>query len=231
MDHTLETLVLTQPIPKKNYIRDGLRYHYEERSLAQAVLQKLARIASGLRSAQILLEHGLLQEQAALCRMIDEFQEDVCFLSFGILDGDLSDRHQQFLDAFYDGTDNENHSPQSFLEKKNEVPRKKIRSYIANHKLSPLNPSGAISASLQISNVFSGYVHGASLNIMEMYHPTPPKFLTRGMSGSRLQEDHRVDFHNFVYRGIMAFCFATRAIGDSDLNQRAYEFLVEWENS
>jgi hypothetical protein len=231
MDSTHEALLLTQPLPKKLYIRDSFAYRYDEKSLAQAALQKLARVTSGLRSAHILLEHGLLQEQAALCRMIDEFQDDVLFLSFGILDGNVSDRHQQYLDAFYSSSDDENLSPRSFLEGKHEVPRRKIRSYIANHKLFPHEPSGAVSASKMISNVFSGYVHGASLNIMEMYHPNPPRFLTNGMMGRRLQEEHRIDFHNFVYRGVIAFCFAARAIGDRAMSQRAYEFLVDWENS
>jgi hypothetical protein len=63
-------------------------FRYKERTLKQAIVQKLARIISGLRAALLLLRNGLLQEQAVIQRVLDEFCEDVLFLSYGALQGE-----------------------------------------------------------------------------------------------------------------------------------------------
>lgn len=231
MDQLHRELVLSVPLPEKIKVREKYSYHYTEQTLAQAVVQKLARIPSGLRAAKALLDLGLLQEQAAICRMVDEFQEDVVFLSFGIIDGSISPRHRQYLESFFSKIENEQLDPSQFFEKKNLVSRRKISAYIANHRLTPGDPSGAISSNTKISTAYSGYVHGFSVNIMEMYSPSPPMFLTAGMSGSRLQVGHRHDFFNFIYRGVMAFCFATHAIGEASLQAKAMQFLESFEKS
>jgi hypothetical protein len=72
-----------------------------ERTAQQAIVQKLARIITGLRAAHFLLEQGLLQEQAVIERVIDEFHEDVLFLSYGILKGETKN-HKSFLIGFYE---------------------------------------------------------------------------------------------------------------------------------
>ena len=68
---------------------DGHAFRYRERNAYQAIVQKLARLVSGLYAARLLLHAGFIQEQGALHRMLDEFQEDATFLSYGIIANDL----------------------------------------------------------------------------------------------------------------------------------------------
>jgi len=79
------------PHPQRVPYKDGFVFRYVERTIEQAIVQKLARLASGLHAARILLDHGFFQEQAALQRMLDEFREDVIFLSLAVLRDDLTD--------------------------------------------------------------------------------------------------------------------------------------------
>ena len=64
---------------------DAFVFRYKEKTIHQAMVQKLARVVSGLHAARLLLENGLLQEQAAVQRMLDEFHEDILFLAFAVI--------------------------------------------------------------------------------------------------------------------------------------------------
>lgn len=72
------------PQPKAVAFGDGYVFRYHERDIHQALVQKLARVVSGLHAARLLLAHGFLQELGALKRMLDEFNgkwgQPACFL-------------------------------------------------------------------------------------------------------------------------------------------------------
>ena len=57
--------------------------------------------------------------------------------------------------------------------------KKKIRAYIAKIEGNILDPSHSIELSRTISSTYSGYVHGASPQIMDMYGGTPLSFTLR----------------------------------------------------
>lgn len=94
MESIFKTLEMRVPAPKLISFGDGHVFRYLERSIHQAIIQKLARIISGLHAARILLSFGFVQELGALQRMLDEFQEDVTFLSYGIIFNDITDLHK-----------------------------------------------------------------------------------------------------------------------------------------
>ena len=66
--------------PELQPMGDGYVYRYQEKSIYQAIIQKLARLVTGLKAICALNHDGFLQEQAALQRTLDEFQEDIAFL-------------------------------------------------------------------------------------------------------------------------------------------------------
>jgi hypothetical protein len=101
MKNTLHGLTRRLPPPQKVPMKDSFVFRYVEKTIHQAIVQKLARIVSGLHAARILLESGFIQEQGALQRMLDEFQEDVTFLSYAVIYDDVTDLHRTYLDAFY----------------------------------------------------------------------------------------------------------------------------------
>jgi len=77
------------PPAKRQAWKDGFVFRCAERTIHQAIVQKLARTISGLYAIQALLEKGLFQEQGVIQRTVDELQEDVMFLSLGIIRGAL----------------------------------------------------------------------------------------------------------------------------------------------
>src|SRR5438034_1697532 len=131
MDAVFTSFAERVPPPHRVPYKDGFVFRYAERTAHQALVQKLARLLSGLRAARILLARGFFQEQAALQRMLDEFREDIMFLSLGVIRGELTELHREYLDAFYE-EEFDNDDPLKATQRRPMVPRKRIRAYIAN---------------------------------------------------------------------------------------------------
>jgi hypothetical protein len=160
--------------------------------------------------------------------MLDEFNEDIQFLSLGVIYSDLSELHKRYLEAFY---------MEEFGCEKTErpmIPRQKIRAYIANSQARGPNPHGAIKAGKEVSNIYSGFVHGVSPHIMDMYGGQPPKFHVRGMLGTLRIIEHEEDLWNYVYRGILSCAFAAKVFGHEKMFNciRDYrdEFVEYWQD-
>src|SRR5947208_166338 len=102
MEATLASFAMRVPAPERVPYKDGFVFRYSERTVHQALVQKLARLLSGLHAARILLKHGFFQEQAALQRMLDEFRGRFLFLSLGVVREEMTELHRQYLDAFYE---------------------------------------------------------------------------------------------------------------------------------
>ena len=117
------------PPPEKVRHGDTFVFRYRERTIYQALLQKLARVISGLHAAWLLAERGFLQEQGALHRMLDEFHEDILFLAFALIKRDQTKLHQRYLDNFY--KEEFDHVTLKPLHDREMVARKKIRAYVA----------------------------------------------------------------------------------------------------
>jgi hypothetical protein len=229
METTLNTLAGRVSPPQRIPFGKGFVFRYIERTIHQALIQKLARVISGLHAARILLTHGYVQEQAALQRMLDEFYEDIMFLSFAIIFNDMTDLHREYLSAFYE---EEFDNPESAIEstqKRPMVSRKKIRAYIARTEGAALDPSRGVEVARTLSKVYSGYIHGASPHIMDMYDGSPPRFHVRGMLGTERVGEHRDDLWNYFYRGVMAFAFVAKAFGDEELFDSIRKFKEDFE--
>jgi hypothetical protein len=81
------------PAPTKKPWKDSFVFRYAERTIHQAIVQKLARTISGLHAITALLNRGLFQEQGMIQRALDELEEDIAFLSLGVISGELSSLH------------------------------------------------------------------------------------------------------------------------------------------
>ena len=213
MQSTLIDLAERVAPPQRVPILDSFVFRYVEKSIHQAIVQKLARIISGLHAARILLESGFIQEQGALQRMLDEFQEDVIFLSYAAINNEVTDLHRRYLEAFYQEEFDKPGDPISSTQKRPMIPRDKIRAYIAHIEGGYHDPSHGVAVTRTVSKAYSGYVHGASPHIMEMYGGDPPSFHVTGMRGTPLFVHHQNDLWNYFYRGICSFGFAAKAFG------------------
>ena len=89
------------PPPERVPHKDSFVFRYANKGIHEALVQKLARYISGLNAISVLLDAGFAQEVGVLLRTLDEIQEDIFFLATAETNGARTDRHTQYLDAFY----------------------------------------------------------------------------------------------------------------------------------
>jgi len=222
-----ETLANLIEKPKKVKIGDGYTYRYESSSLHAAILQKLSRVLTGIQAVHLLNIHGFLQEQAALQRVLDELTEDISFLAYAIIFNDHTDLHERYLKAFYEEEYDDPSSAMESSQKRPMIPRKKIRAYV-NKVENGGDQSTGIEAGRTISKAYSGYVHGASPHIMELYFGKPPKFHLRGSQDSPLYRDHIDDLLNYFYRGLLALACSAKSFGNDDMFNEIYSYSKDF---
>ena len=228
----------TIPSPRWTRAPGYLTYRYADKSLKSAIVQKLARIISGLSASTILLEHGFVQELGVLQRTLDEIGEDIFFLCLPLMSGEsMSPRHREYLDAFYEEEFNQAVDPLRSPQRRRMVPRRKIRSYnaAAKSKIYPLNTSDLIELDRTVHKAYSGYVHAgyvhaASPQIMDMYGGSPPHFHLHGMLGtSRIDESQRDLCCHYFYRGGAQVVLVARCFGLGALAEELRKFVAQFE--
>ncbi|MBU1138751.1 MAG: hypothetical protein KKA76_07235 [Proteobacteria bacterium] len=195
----------------------GKAYRYQEQNVFQALLQKLAKVQSTARGAYCLLQNGFVQEQAILHRAIDEFNEDILFLAYGITTDEVTDLHNRYLEAFWEEEIDESGNPLDSKQNRPMIPRKKIRAYIARIEGPDLGESRGVQLYKTISKAYSGFVHGASPQIMDMYGGNPPHFHIKGMKQTPRIQENTEDFINYIYRTFMSHMFVAKAFGNAKL--------------
>ena len=230
MDMSVHALGSRVPAPVLVSLESSLGYRHIQKTIHQAIVQKLARYVSTLRAANLLLRAGFFQEQAALQRILDEIQEDVTFLAFSVIFEEPTPLHSAYLESFFE----EEFDAASAIDStqlRPMIPRKKIRAYIARVGNKAASPNAGLEAARTVSKAYSGYVHAASPQIMDMYGGNPPQFHTSGMKGTPLEDAHRDDLWNYFYRGILAFGFAASAFGDEKMFTSIFAFAEEFSKT
>ena len=230
MQRTVHSLAASVPPPQKVPYKTSFVFRYVEQLPEQALVQKLARVVTTLQAATVLMQHGFVQEQGALQRVIQELHEDITFLSCGLIFNDQTPLHKQFLDAFYK-EEFDTDDPIDSTQKRSTVVRSKIQAYIANKKISELDPSRMITLYKTLAKTYSGFVHAASPQIMDMYGGNPPHFHVEGMLGTRRHAEHRMDLWNYYFRSISAFGLAAKAFGDQELFDQIHDFTLKFEEA
>jgi hypothetical protein len=189
LERAFRLLEARVPAPIRKAWRDGYVFRYAERTIHQAIVQKLARTISGLHAIDALLALGLFQEQGMVQRALDEIGEDIAFLSLGVIRGELTSRHQEYLDYFYA---EEFENPSDIMTShasRGMVKRDKIRAYVSR-SLWGEDPSRANLVNKIIAKAYSGFVHAASPHIMDMYGGLPPRFDVSGDYRRLRGEEH-----------------------------------------
>ncbi len=230
MQRTVYVLAARVPPPHEVPYKTSFMFRYVEQLPQQALVQKLARVVTTLHAATVLMQHGFVQEQGALQRVVHEIHEDITFLAYGLIFNDLTPLHKQYLDAFYE-EEFDTDDPIDSTQKRPMVRRSKIQAYIANKEGSDLDPSRAIALSKTLTKTYSGFVHAASPQIMDMYGGNPPHFHVEGMLGTRRHAEYRMDLWNYYYRSILAFGMVAKAFGDQELFDQIQDFTVKFEEA
>ena len=225
--------VLEAKVPPPQLVQTsvGPMFRCVEQSLEQAILQKLARVITSFRGILVLLQSGLYQEVAVLFRVLDELSEDVIFLCCPLLDGNLTDLHREYLASFYQEEFDDLTNPLASSQKRPTVSRKKIHAAIAAISESPVNPSDAQLLHRTLSQAYSGFVHAASVHVMDMYGGDPPRFHLAGMLGTPRQQQYEDDALHYFYRGLVTVMYAALAFKEKDLVDRLYVFRESFEKA
>ena len=206
-----ENAIPNKPVLEK--MAFGMSFRFREKDIYQAIIQKLARAQSAVRAAYVLLNNGFVQEQAILHRAVDETNEDILFLVYAVTNDTITELHERFLDAFWEEEFDESGTAIDSKQKRPMIPRKKIRAYLANIEGVALDPNRSIEISKTISKAYSGFVHGASPQIMDMYGGKPPHFHTNGMLGTSRMKESADDLWNYMYRTFLSHILVAKALG------------------
>lgn len=211
------------PPPVKEGYRDGFVLRYAEQTPQQAMLQKFARLISGLHSLRLLLVSGFLQEMGVIQRTLDDFEEDILFITLAVANDDMTDHHRQYLE--YHWMEERGDAGAN----RGQVPRKHIRAYVAKHCGD--DPSSMISTGRKIYKGYSGFVHGSGEAIIDMCMTDPPRYFLDGMLGSPLYPDYQDDLWNYLYRGLIASTFMARLFSDEVLWNKRFRSLKGFEKA
>jgi len=191
----------------------GKAFRYKEKNIYQALILKLARVQSAVRAARVLLENGFVQEQSMLSRVIDETNEDIAFLVYAVTNDTLTDLHKQYLDYFWEEEIDESGNMIDSKQKRGMVSRQKIRAYLSKVEGKILDHSRSIELSRTLNKTYSGFVHGASPQIMDLYGGKPPHFHIDGMLGTIRIEENADDLWNYMYRTFLSHILVAKAFG------------------
>ena len=232
-DITAAFRALEQQVPPPRVVpwKDSFVFRHVEKTVEQALVQKLARVVSGLRAIDVLLIHGCVQEQGVINRTLDEICEDIYFLAAAITNDSVTPIHEQYLEAFFAEEFDNPESPVDSTQKRDYPPRKKIRAYTTRVLGEGLNPSITLANSETIAKTFSGFVHAASPQIMDMCGGEPPRFHVLGMNGTPRIAEHVEDAWNYFYRGILAAAVVAKALGDAEVLKTMQEAASKLEAS
>lgn len=213
-EHAFRTLEADISPPARVPWKSGFYYRYEQKDPKTLVVQKLNRIVTGVKAALLLARSGLYQEVGVMFRILDEFGEDVIFISEAVRTGQLTELQQQVLDEFFQ-PEFDNPNPLLATQKRHRVPRDRIQAAIGRLSHHPMNPSDAQSVSRTISKAYSGYVHGASERILETYNGT--NYCLNGMLGTPRQVEFEADIWEYIHRSLTAVMYACLAFGKQEV--------------
>jgi len=229
MANAFRTLEVQVPAPVATKHGHAFVFRYKEQLIEQAILQKLAKAISGLSASQVLLANGYVQEQATLNRAIDELGEDVFFLAAALTNDTLTPLHERFLASFWAEEYADPGDVVGTHKARDIVPRKKIRAYTMRVLGEGVEPTRANTTGNVLHKMYSGFVHGASPQIMELCAGSPPRFMLFGMMGTPRIREHFDDSWNYHYRTLTAVTVAAKAFGDGGLVNTMYEYLDQFE--
>jgi hypothetical protein len=208
------------------------QFRHEPLTDSLACYLKAVKSISTLNACLVLLRHGYTQEIGALCRMVDDFCNEIFFLLKPQgEDGNFSGDQILFLENFFQEELDQPGDPLASTQKRATVPVKKIHATFAKLASTELNSSDAQELLRTTQQAFSGYVHGAYPHIMEMYGGEPPQFHLSGMLGTPRIDEWRKQLVGYVHRVSIASVFVARKLGLEEMETSLRAFLKEFEDA
>jgi hypothetical protein len=207
------------------------QFRYENLTESLACYLKGVKAISTLNACVVLLRQGFVQEVGALCRMVDDFCNEIFFLLTPQGDEGFSQDQIKFLENFFQEEFEKPDDPLRSPQKRDTVPVKKIHATFGKLSQGELNPSDAQELLRTVHQAFSGYVHGAYPHIMEMFGGASPRFHMSGMSGTPRIDEWRNQLVGYVQRLIIASVFVARKLDMAEMEAPIRALLEEFETA
>jgi hypothetical protein len=202
-------------------------WRYQNLSESLACYLKGVKVVSSLNASMVLLRTGYTQEIGALCRMIDDYCNEISFLLLPSDGENFSNDQIQFLNDFFQEELDKPKDPLGSTQKRVNVPVRKIHANFGKIAKSEINPSDTQELLRTIHRGFSGYVHGAYPHIMEMFGGTEPHL--NGMLGTPRVDEWRGQVSGYVYRALVTSVLVARKLGLNDIEAKARKLLEKFE--
>lgn len=231
LDSAFTTLVARAPPPELVQLDSGLHFRSREKTPAQAVIQKLSRIITGLRAQRVLLDAGLYQEVGALARILDELGEDVVLLSESVRTGTVTALQTELLKQFYEEEFDDPNNPLRSTQRRPMVRREKIRAAIASLPHQAVNRSDATELHRTMFHTMSGYVHPTSVHILDSWGGDPPHFYLGGMRGTPRESQWEGQGLQYLYRGLLWLMYAALGFNELTVIEQLYAFRQQFEQA
>ncbi|WP_299407793.1 hypothetical protein [uncultured Roseobacter sp.] len=215
-----EQLQNEHPLPQPQSVREKTAFRFEKENIEAALLLKLARYISSLHAGQLLLAQGFLQELSTLQRTLDEIHEDILFLGMPFFGFSKTEDHQRYLQNFW-ANEPEFREFSGHQRNRWSIPRKTVRRYLSQVNPERATDHSAIAVSAYLSRLYSGYLHAAAPQLLELYDPKRRSFRLTGYPESSLLKDHRHDFDNQFFRGVLCVSFVARILSADQLAAEA----------
>lgn len=206
-------------------------FRYKEKSIHQAIVQKLARMVSTLHAARLLLAHNCYQEMWSLQRILDELGDDVFFLCSGV--GNLTPLHEKYLDDFYfeEGLDAEDSRQRPRWISRNQIYTHNAKIFASNPCLK-VDPNKVSRVSRTLHQTYSGYVHARSPHIMDMYGGNPPQFQIRGvLAPPHYQARRNEELTHYFSRGLFLVAEGTAAFAPTAWSDELRKYAAEFDDA
>jgi hypothetical protein len=210
-ESTLNTLngavqALSVGVEPAKFEARGFR-HSQKHDLLACYL-KAVRIVSSLNACLHLLKGGYVQEVYVLCRCIEEYGEDINFMSFPDgPDGKPSADQVRFVKEYFQEEFTDPDDPITSHKNRDRVGRKKIHARLARLQ-KPSDPSSVQTMAQAIHKTFSGFVHAAYVHTMDLYNGRD--FHTRGMLGTPRIRECEDALASYIYRAAITIALLAR---------------------
>lgn len=202
-------------------------WRHETQTESLTCYLKAIKTISTLNACMVLLKTGHVQEIGALCRMIDDYCNEIFFLLMPQDGDDFSREQKQFLNDFYQKEFDKPDNPLGSTQKRKNVPVKKIHSTFGKIAKSETNPSDTQELLRTTHQALSGYIHGAYPHIMELFGGKRPHL--NGMLGTPRIDEWRGQLIGYIYRTIMATVFVSRKLGLEEMEKKLRDLLSRYE--
>lgn len=205
-------------------VKQGERpvFRYEATDDVLLSMLKCVRSVGVLNAAVVLLRAGYVLEVYALCRIVGEAEQDVTFMALpSDKDEKLAEDQRRFYDEFFQEEFEDESKVLDSQKGRDRISRQRIRSAIANLEGHPGNPHDVIAIDRTLYQVFSGYVHGAYVHIMESFGGVAPgHFHTRGMLGTPKIQECEEQLVNYIFRAICSAEIVALRLKDEGVRER-----------